>query len=122
MLNFMDNTEIQRRVIGLLTLAYSTDWDPEHGFDPEPVEAAIKSLLDGWGGYDISFDICADYAVSARNAIETSMDGIRQDVTGILAGFISTFTMFCHEVKAAHPDVDVEEILRKMGIDAADSD
>ena len=110
----MDSKEINRRVVGLLTLSYNTNWDPETG-DIRPVQNAIGSLLEGFGTYNINVPIPEDYAAMVRQAVEDEMVGLRRDVTEMIAHLVLMFTLLSQEVKKAYPDADIDGFLRRLG-------
>jgi hypothetical protein len=87
----MDDADIKQRVIGLLTLAYNTDWDPETGDNIEAVTDAAVSLLE------------------------------EQNAVSIISELVVIFVELCGEVRMLHPGVNIDEFLQRMGLQAYDN-
>ena len=116
----MDDAEIARRVIGLLTLAYHAEWDPAAGADLEAVQAAMLSLTEDIGVLEISGDTPLVQYTIVEELLASGMIGLNPDMLKVFSNFISIFVMLSNEIKEEHPDFDIDEFLQRKGLEAAD--
>jgi hypothetical protein len=117
----MHNAEIRQRIIGLLTLAYNTDFDPSQT-DEEAVEEfanAVDALMEGWGGYSLDLSLPAYQAAEVQDAIQHVMNHVGRDVTAIVSHFTQIFLALCRSVEQDYSDVDIPGFLRQVALDAA---
>jgi hypothetical protein len=106
----MDKAEIDRRIVGLLTLAYREEWDPEAGADLRVLGAAVTSLTEQIGVHKNSHEIpLYDFEEMKRSS----------DIPLLIAGFVGIFVELCHEVREAHPEFDIADFLKQKGLEAA---
>jgi hypothetical protein len=92
----MEDAEIKRRLIGLLTLVYQNGSDPDTGADIEALQSAFTSLMDG---------------------IEIIQPN--HDVARLICDFMEIFSAMCDAIKTGHPDFDIRGFLEREAIDAA---
>ena len=115
----MDDTEIKQRVIGLLTLAYHAEWDPDAGADPEALQAAVTSLVGDIGICEVSGETPLDKYDVVMELLGSGLITPGPDVPSLIANFVSIFVALCHEIKEENPDFDIDGFLRQKGLEAA---
>lgn len=117
----MDRAEIDRRIVGLLTLAYREEWDPDAGADLQALGAAVASLTEQIGMYEINREAVPPGQYDLIQELLGS--GVMQrssDIPLLIAGFVGIFVSLCHEIEDAHLELDIESFLQRKGLEAAD--
>jgi hypothetical protein len=114
----MKTDETARRVVGLLTAAYTIDHE---GGTAEDFAAMVNPLLS-----DLFSNLQIIDTGNSRATAQLAADQVNQDlkpvVTEVISTFLSAFTILYREYEAVCPDADIPRILQNLGlsIDADD--
>jgi hypothetical protein len=107
-------------VVGLLTLAYHAEWDPDAGADLKALQADVASLVSGMDICSISDETPLDKYDVVTELLGSGLMTLGPNLPALVASFVSIFVMLCREIKKHDPDFDIEEFLRQRGLEAAD--
>ena len=118
----MDKAEINRRIVGLLTLAYREEWDPEAGADLQALGAAVSSLVEQIGIYEINEEIPPQEFELSLRLLESGAMRRSPDIPLLIGGFLEIFIDLCHEMQDDNSGIDIHKFLQQKGLEAADGD
>jgi hypothetical protein len=123
----MDQAEMRQRVIGLLTLAYETDYEAEGS--GQRFADAVRSLFEDFGHYanSVSISVSAAEASAAIAELERYAQELTgqmsKDLTALASAFVSMFVGLCLYLEHQLPDGDIPTLvrvfLREQGREAA---
>lgn len=124
----MDMDDLNRRMIGLLTLVYNTRpklEDPE--IDDGPVfdefGAALDSLMAGFAfDYTLNFDLpSAEDTAHVWQVLQDELpDQAKNHLRAILMIFSGIFIKLSYALEDKYPDINIPGLLQEIGLDAAD--
>lgn len=115
---------MNRRIIGLLTLAYNALPELEQNEVDEDFArefgSTVDSLMEGWGGsYTVDLDLPPGQRAEVQAALQGFGQAISSDVTAIFGMFTGIFIRLCQEIEDKYPDTDVSAMLQEIGLKAA---
>ena len=120
----MDAQDLNRRIIGLLTLAYNALPELEQSEVDEDFArdfgASADSLMEGWGGsYSLDVNVPPERRAEVQAALQGFSKEISGDLTAIFGMFTGIFVRLCQEVEGKCPDADIPALLQEIGLEAA---
>jgi hypothetical protein len=123
----MDGQDLNRRIIGLLTLAYNSLPDLEKGETEEDFRrefgGTVDSLMEGWSaGYSVDVPLPPLQLAITQAALKRLEKEISADVMAAFGMFTGLFIRLCQEVEDKYPDADIPALLREIGLEAAGGD
>ncbi len=120
----MDSQDLNRRIIGLLTLAYNAlpkleQEEVDEDFARE-FSKTVDSLMEGWrSSYAVNLDLPPDQSAEVQSALQGISHAVSSDLTGIFGMFTGIFVRLCQEVEDKYPDTDIPAMLQAIGLEAA---
>lgn len=120
----MDAPDLNRRIIGLLTLAYNAlphleQSEVDEDFARE-FGATVDSLMAGWtAGYSLDVDLPPRQRAGVDAALQRLAREVSGDLTAIFGMFTGIFVRLCQEFEDKCPDAGIPELLQELGLDAA---
>lgn len=123
----MDGHDLNRRIIGLLTLAYNSLPDLEKGETEEDFQrefgAAVNSLMQDWSAtYSLDLPLPPLQLASIQAALKRLEKEISGDMMAAFGMFTGIFIRLCQEVEDKYPEADIPALLREIGLEAAGGD
>jgi len=120
----MDAPDLNRRIIGLLTLAYNAlphlkQNETDEDFAKE-FSATVDSLMEGWtAGYSLDVNLPPRQRAEVDAALQRIAREISGDLTVIFGIFLGIFVRLCQEFEDKCPDAGIPELLQQLGLASA---
>lgn len=120
----MDAPDLNRRIIGLLTLAYNALPHLEQNEADEDFArefgTTVDSLMEGWtAGYSLDVNLPPRQRAEVDAALQRIALEISGDLTAIFGMFTGIFVRLCQELEDKCPEAGIPELLQELGLDVA---